>query len=58
MMTVRIYLEDECPRIGSGWRTVDVKIGRKWAYFTDTANGHRSRLPKDEAEKIIEESSK
>lgn len=57
-MTVRIYLEDECPRIGAGWRTVDVKIGRKWAYLTDTANGTRSRLPKEEAIKIIEESSK
>lgn len=57
-MTMRIYLEDECPRIGSGWRTVEIKMGRKWAHLIDTANGHRARLPKDEAERIIEGSSK
>jgi len=51
--TMRVFLEDECPRIGSGWRTVNVKIGRKWAFFTDTANLTRVRLPLDVAIPII-----
>jgi len=29
-----IMLGDEAPRIGSGFRTVYVKEGRKWAYMT------------------------
>ena len=27
---VKIFFEDECPRIGSGSRLVTAKIGRKW----------------------------
>lgn len=50
---VRIYLEDEAPRIGCGWRTVMVRIGRKWAYILDPYNGNRARLPKAKAEAII-----
>lgn len=50
---MRIYFEDEAPRIGCGSRTVSVKIGRKWVYFTDTVNGNRQRLPKEQAESII-----
>jgi hypothetical protein len=29
----RVYFYDEAPRIGSGWRTVFVKEGRKWAHI-------------------------
>jgi hypothetical protein len=57
-MRVRIYLEDEAPRIGCGWRTVDVKLGRKWAYLTEVSSGIRTRLPLGEAEQIIEGSFK
>jgi hypothetical protein len=57
-MKLRIYLEDEAPRIGAGWRTVDVKLGRKWAYLTETSSGVRARLPVKEAEGIIEGSFK
>jgi hypothetical protein len=28
-----IYLQDEAPSIGSGWRFVNVKVGRKWVYL-------------------------
>lgn len=55
---LRIYLEDEAPRIGCGWRTVAVKISHKWAYFTELSTGSRAKLKKDEAIKIIEESTK
>lgn len=50
---MRLFFEDEAPRIGSGWRTVEVKVGRKWVFFTDTSNGNRVRLPVTEALPII-----
>ena len=28
-----IYFQDEAPMIGSGWRRVTVKKGRKWVYL-------------------------
>ena len=28
-----IYFQDEAPRIGSGWRKVTVKKGRKWVHL-------------------------
>ena len=31
---VRVRFEDECPRIGSGWRWCSVKVGRKWVHLT------------------------
>ena len=29
-----IYFQDEAPRIGSGWRKVTVKKGRKWVHLS------------------------
>lgn len=49
--TVTIYFEDECPRIGAGWRTVTVKEGRKWAYLT-TASGRRQKITLDLLDKL------
>lgn len=40
---LRVYLHDECPRIGCGWRTVTALLGRKWVRITDDA-GARARL--------------
>lgn len=39
----RIYLQDECPRLGSGWRTLFVRKGRKWAYLSDRM-GRKQRV--------------
>lgn len=50
---VRVYIEDELPRIGAGWRTVLVKVGRKYVYFLNPCTGSRQRLPKTKAEPII-----
>lgn len=50
---MRIFFEDEAPRIGSGWRKVYVKIGRKWVHFTDTVTEARVRKPLREALPII-----
>lgn len=43
----RIYFEDECPRLGSGWRTVTVEEGRKWSYLTESGSGKRVRISLD-----------
>lgn len=51
---MHLYFEDECPRIGCGWRHVSVKVGRKWVYFTYPPNGGtRVKVRKDVAEKIM-----
>lgn len=50
---MRIFFEDEAPSIGSGWRKVKVKVGRKWVVFTDTASDSRARLPLKDAFPII-----
>ena len=34
---MRVYFENECPRIGSGWRIVQVLEGRKWTRFAASA---------------------
>ena len=36
----RIYLEDESPRIGAGWRIVEATIGYKWVKLR-TPNAER-----------------
>jgi hypothetical protein len=47
-----IQFEDEAPKIGSGLRIVNIKIGRKWAYLTDVANGRRQKITLDTLEKL------
>lgn len=49
----RVYLEDEAPRLGCGWRTLLIKVGRKWVHFLDPYNGNRTKLPMAKAEPII-----
>lgn len=42
----RIYLKDECARIGSGERGVTIiTIGSKWVKFRETATDIPGRLP-------------
>jgi len=48
----RIYFEDEAPRIGMGWRTVAVKVGRKWLHLTCAASGRTQRLPVSMLQKL------
>jgi hypothetical protein len=33
---MRLYLHDEAPRLGSGWRIVTALIGRKWVRIATT----------------------
>lgn len=49
---VRIFLEDQCPRIGSGERGVQIiTLGPKWARFRETATGRPGKLPRREWDK-------
>lgn len=43
--THRLWLGDELPNIGSGWRGVTVtKVGHKWVTLYETATGFRARM--------------
>ena len=50
---MRIFFEDEAPRIGSGSRKVHVKVGHKWVRFTDVVTNVTVRKPLREAIPII-----
>ena len=39
-----LQLQDEIPRVGSGYRTVWAKVSRKWTYVCDSM-GNRAKLP-------------
>lgn len=44
-MPVTIFFHDECPRIGSGMRRVNlISCGYKWARIECAATGARARL--------------
>jgi hypothetical protein len=47
MKQVKIFFEDEAPRIGSGWRLVTAKIGRKWVRLYGP-QGRRARFTLDQ----------
>jgi hypothetical protein len=43
---LRVYLYDEVPRVGTGWRGVQlVKRGRVWVHLKETATGIAFKLP-------------
>ncbi len=42
----RIHFNDEAPRIGSGWRKVEVSIGRKWVKVRCVATGKLAKFSK------------
>ena len=41
-----IYLQDEAPSIGSGWRFVNVKVGRKWVYLAGSIGRRKISIRK------------
>jgi hypothetical protein len=52
----RLYLYDEVPRVGSGWRGVQViKIGRVWAHLRETSTDITFKLPVDLYKRMIKE---
>ncbi len=44
MIRMRIFLHDEAPRIGCGWRLVSVKVGRDWVRLASIAG--RAKIKK------------
>ncbi len=53
---LRLYLYDEVPRVGTGWRGVQViKIGRVWAHLRETSTGLAFKLPVDLYKRMIKE---
>jgi hypothetical protein len=50
-LTVRIYFEDESPRLGCGWRWVTAQIGRKWVRLQDP-QGRRAKFTREQYEKL------
>lgn len=53
---LRLYLYDEAPRVGSGWRGVQVvKVGRKWVHLRETSTGITFKLPVDLYRRMIKE---
>lgn len=44
--SLTIYLQDELPRIGAGFRLVMVKLGRKWAHVFYRGRRHKVPLKK------------
>jgi hypothetical protein len=40
----KIFLHDEAPRIGTGWRIVIVREGPKWVRLQCAASGRTARL--------------
>jgi hypothetical protein len=50
---MRLYFEDEAPRIGSGWRTVHVTLGWKWARLRCAASGRGTRLKREVFDPIM-----
>jgi hypothetical protein len=57
--TFRVYFQDEAPRLGAGWRLVELlTIGRKWATFREVATGTRARLRKAEWLTVTKHASK
>lgn len=47
-----IYLEDECPALGAGWRLVEAQIGYKWVFVKEPHAQRRSRLKRSVWDKI------
>lgn len=41
-----IYFQDECPKIGAGWRVVNIREGDKWAHLS-TETGRKQRITLD-----------
>lgn len=43
---IRVFLHDEVPAIGSGWRGITIrKEGRLWAHLTETSTATNFKLP-------------
>lgn len=44
VLTHRLHLRDQLPRIGCGFRYVAAKIGRKWVHITSECGRVKTRI--------------
>ena len=51
----RVYLEDECPTIGCGWRPVIAKIGYKWVHVRDPNAQRGKKIKRETWDKLRKE---
>ena len=52
-----VMLADECPRVGSGHRTVWAKRGTKWVYICDS-QGNKGKMRVADFDKVIRKENK
>jgi hypothetical protein len=50
--TVKVFLQDELPKFGCGWRTLKIKEGRKWMRIEDVSGRRVMRKPKGTLDKL------
>ena len=55
--TTKLFFEDECPQIGSGWRTVIVDDDIDITVITDCI-GNKCRLSTNEFDSLVEASER
>ena len=41
---LQVYLEDEAPKIGAGWRLVHATVGRKWVRMVEVGSERKAKL--------------
>lgn len=51
--TYRLYLHDEAPRIGSGWRRVNVKVGNHRVRLVCSNTGRTARIARPVFDQIL-----
>jgi hypothetical protein len=55
--TLRVHLNDEAPRIGSGSRLVEYHVGNRHVTLRNPFNGRTTRLPRSVFDQIRKDSA-
>jgi hypothetical protein len=40
-----LYIETELRRINTGWRRIEVRRGRRWAYLKEAGTSRKDKVP-------------
>jgi hypothetical protein len=54
---VHLYLQDEAPRLGCGWRLFDAHVGNKHVTLTNVTTGKSARLLRSVFEELARASN-
>jgi hypothetical protein len=55
--TLRLCLHCEAPRLGSGWRLIEYKIGNRHARLKNPHTGRTAKIPREAFEQIVRTSN-